>query len=480
MAKIKLALQDKQNIFLYMTRVENLFISEFLPDAPGDYVKVFLLGLMYAQYDQAMTSHELAMRLGLREDEVEEAWIYWESAGTVRRRVTTEGGEEVCRIEFISQVGALFGRTDEPAEIAAAETGEAAPEPGAEAAENEVNMYMSLDDMDYDDAVTDKLTDMKLRELYIKYQEVTGRTISRRETGKIADAIRDYGIEPEIFDFAIDYCADLDKYSIDYIFKVALRWTEENCRSVDEVRRLLDKHSLRNSWYSQVFRELGFKRPPAPADREIMDRWFDEMKFSIAEVVDACRTTAGMRDPNLRYVNKVLENRVLEKGGINTRKNYYEAQTGGRSPQGLEARPAASPDDGGSKVSRKVLSDYYEFIRAQEEEYRLARTEEVTAKFPQMKEMLEAESGLNAKLLSIMPGEAGRNARQQLRAQRLELDESKKQLLRENGYPADYLDLHYRCETCKDTGYTDEGMVCSCARQRAEEAYKWYGDKNSR
>ncbi len=491
MAKIKLALQDNQNIFLYMTRVENLFISEFLPDAPGDYVKVFLLGLMYAQYDQVMTSHELAMRLGLREDEVEEAWIYWESAGTVRRRMTIEDGDEVCRIEFISQVEALFGRTDEPAEIPAAEAGAgtseteagafgAADEEAAEAAENEVNMYMSLDDMDYDDAVSNKLTDMRLRELYTKYQEVTGRTISRRETGKIADAIRDYGIEPEIFDFAIDYCADLDKYSIDYIFKVALRWTEENCRSVDEVRRLLDKHSLRNSWYSQVFRELGFNRPPAPADREIMDRWFDEMKFSIAEVLDACRTTAGMRDPNLRYVNKVLENRMLEKGGVNTRQINSGAQAGSQGPQGQKSKPASALDDGGSRVSRKVLSDYYEFIRAQEEEYRLARTEEVTAKLPQMKEMLEAESRLNAKLLSIMPGEAGRDARQQLRVKRLELDDSKKQLLRENGYPEDYLDLHYRCGTCKDTGYTDEGMVCSCAKQRAEEAYKWYGDKNSR
>ena len=30
-------------------KFENLFINEFLPDAPGDCVKVFLFGLMYAQ-----------------------------------------------------------------------------------------------------------------------------------------------------------------------------------------------------------------------------------------------------------------------------------------------------------------------------------------------------------------------------------------------------------------------------------------------
>ena len=54
------------------------------------------------------------------------------------------------------------------------------------------------------------------------------------------DAVKVYGVEPDIFDFAIDYCADLEKYSIDYIFKVALRWTEDGCRTVEEAKKLLE------------------------------------------------------------------------------------------------------------------------------------------------------------------------------------------------------------------------------------------------
>jgi len=37
-------------------------------------------------------------------------------------------------------------------------------------------------------------------------------------------------------------------------------------------------------------------------------------------------------------------------------------------------------------------------------------------------------------------------------------------LLKENGYPADYLSLHYTCPLCRDEGSVD-GMVCSCVRQ---------------
>ena len=59
----------------------------------------------------------------------------------------------------------------------------------------------------------------------------------------------------------------------------------------------------------------------------------------------------------------------------------------------------------------------------------------------------------------------------------LAIDENKKQLLAESGFPADYLTRKFRCSICRDTGYTDEGMVCSCCRQRAAEAYDWHTNK---
>ena len=460
MAKVRLSREKKKNIFLYSTEIENLFISEFLPDAPGEYVKVYLFGLMYAQFEQEPNRSELSRLLGISEEEISEAWIYWESRGLVRiERETSPEGEEEYSIVFPSRVEELYGRAPESGTDA--EYASAAEEAGG-SEEDDIPIYLSIDDMDYDAIISEKIVDRRLRGLYEKYQSETGRTISRRDTSKIEEAIKVYGIEPEIFDFAIDYCTDLEKYSVDYIFKVALRWTEEGCRTVEDAKRLLDKHSLRNSWYSQVFRALGFNRPPAPADREIMDRWFDEMGFSIGDVLDACNASAGLRDPNLRYVNKVLENRVLEKGGVNT-----------KAP-----KPKEGQSGEGGMVSRKVLADYFEYIRTNDEEARQARISEVLGKVPAMKDVFGAENSVNARLLSIRPDPGNLDERQRLRAERIGIEERKKELLTENGYPADYLNRKFRCEKCRDTGITDEGMVCGCCRQRAAEAYEWYTDKN--
>jgi len=128
-------------------------------------------------------------------------------------------------------------------------------------------------------------------------------------------------------------------------------------------------------------------------------------------------------------------------------------------------------------VSRKVLADYYEFIRNKDEKEREERIMEVLRKVPEMKGLFEAESRVNSKMLSLRPGSDNLDARQRLRAERIEIEESRKQLLTANGYPSDYLTRKYRCSICKDTGYTDEGMVCSCCRERAAEAYKWHTEK---
>lgn len=46
------------------------------------------------------------------------------------------------------------------------------------------------------------------------------------------------------------------------------------------------------------------------------------------------------------------------------------------------------------------------------------------------------------------------------------LSKERRTLLLRNGFPADYLELHYDCPHCKDTGYVDN-QKCSCFRKAA-------------
>lgn len=92
------------------------------------------------------------------------------------------------------------------------------------------------------------------------------------------------------------------------------------------------------------------------------------------------------------------------------------------------------------------------------------RTEEVYAKIPAIKEMndgIGAAALTSAKLL--LSGDT--DATKRLRGHIAGRAEERQVLLRSYGYPADYLEMHYDCGDCQDTGYAN-GRKCHCFSER--------------
>ena len=56
-----------------------------------------------------------------------------------------------------------------------------------------------------------------------------------------------------------------------------------------------------------------------------------------------------------------------------------------------------------------------------------------------------------------------------IREQITSLNQKKESLLREAGYTPAYLEMEYTCPHCKDTGYLDDGSICSCFKAKLTE-----------
>ena len=83
--------ERSKDFYLLATEVENIFINEYLPQAPGDYVKEFYLyALLYAKQQAEITHHGLAVQLGLKDSDVDLAWQYWERMGVVKREMKSD------------------------------------------------------------------------------------------------------------------------------------------------------------------------------------------------------------------------------------------------------------------------------------------------------------------------------------------------------------------------------------------------------
>ena len=90
MAKIRYKKINTRNPLLFSTSVENLFISELLPAAPGEYVKVYLFGLMNAGFGGAEDIKVTSNVLNMPVEDIEKAWAYWEDKGAEQQEYDPE------------------------------------------------------------------------------------------------------------------------------------------------------------------------------------------------------------------------------------------------------------------------------------------------------------------------------------------------------------------------------------------------------
>ncbi|MBQ5316771.1 MAG: ATP-binding protein [Oscillospiraceae bacterium] len=94
------------------------------------------------------------------------------------------------------------------------------------------------------------------------------------------------------------------------------------------------------------------------------------------------------------------------------------------------------------------------------------RRKEIYSKLPQIKEMQTMLAQTSVKLSQSLITNKGdhRQALEEIRKNNTECRRMIADTLTAAGYPEDHLEIHYRCQICEDTGFTDRAM-CDCLKR---------------
>lgn len=284
---MKLEKQAGHTLYLGDTSVENIFISEYMPEAPGDFVKVYLACLMYAERAGEISTPEIAKGLMCSEEDVEKALEYWSRAGIVRK--TGEG------IKFLSLREQLYGNG----------CGKSAPTP---------------------DSSRRLMNDERVAKMFDRIEQYAKEYLQPTQMQTILGWLTDYDASCEVVEAAYKYCAEIGKTNIRYVEAVVRSWTGKGIHTQEEIDELLENMDRRHAVYKRVMRALGFTRNATEAEREIISSWVDDLSCSMEEILDACSKTSGISNPNVNYVDSVLRNRknsVNKGASTNKIMDYY-------------------------------------------------------------------------------------------------------------------------------------------------------------
>lgn len=419
-----------KDFYLLDSKIENIFINEYMPAAPGDFVKVFLYGCMYAEYGIFMDNETLAKQLGVSEKKVQEAWNYWEEMGAVKKHYIETLGKFNYSIEFVNLKELMYGKSNGKSsrqEIASTAISSETEESG-------------------------ELATGEIKEILSTAEKTFARSLSPGDIETISGWITEDHASPDFIEFALEYCQGKEKMNIKYIDKVIKGWISEGINSVKEAEDHLTEIDQKYYRYKRVMKALGFSRNATEAERAIIDNWFEAMKFTMDKVLEACKKTSGISNPNINYVNKVLTN--WQKGNFT----------------GIDD----SSKGHGKVVPGGALNQYYEYLRTKAEAEAEARKKEVYETIPKIEEIDSQIKKLSSMLSKTMiMGANGKKEGNDIRKTMDKLTCDRAVILTENNYEMDYTDVRYLCDKCNDTGTTDNGVRCTCIKQRTEEAEQW-------
>ncbi len=416
--------QTAKNHYLHDTRVENMFINEYMVNAPGDYVKVFLYGLMYADLSMPLENDMIARELSMEEEQVLMAWSYWEKRGVIKKHFADPEDKFHYEVEFVDLKEQLFaGKGTKRGTV-----------------KKELPSHLKK-----------RIDDGVMRDMFAQIERITGRFLTGQEPSHVQNWIIDYGIAPEVVIYAYSYCHNQrgGKSQYQYVNTVLRDWVDRGLKTIHDIENYLTESDSRHSQYKRVMKALGFTRNSTEEEKRIMDVWFDDFDFGLETVLEACKKTSGISSPNINYVNTILT-------------SWSKGENRGDSARGTSQAGSGSSSESGDRIRRVMKA--YEEDRKRNDELWKQRTDESYQTLPQIRQIDQQLHQLSMELPRlILSGRFDAKQRsEEIQKKMKALNEEKAYLLTEHNYPMDYMEHPYTCAKCRDTGTLDSGERCSC------------------
>ena len=225
------------------TNIENLFITEYLPVAEGDAVKVYLYGLFLCQHPECDQSvSEIGASLKMQEKDIIDCFSFWE--------------------EF----GLLSILSKEPLSVQY----------------HPIRSSVSTKPRKYK---AEKYSDFTkgLQAL------IPNRMISTSEYSEYFMIMETYFIKPEAMLMIVKYCIDRKGSDISYryISKVAKDFGNREINTADKVEKELSSYIAQTGVLEKILRALSIRRQPDIEDANYLKKWINELSFDSDNIIFA-------------------------------------------------------------------------------------------------------------------------------------------------------------------------------------------------
>lgn len=299
------------------TSVSNIFISEYVPGANGEFVKVYL----YLLHLMSLRSNNISISLladtfNQTEADIMRALRYWDSLDVISLSFNGPGnGLSNIVLRDIKHTGQAANAMADPiaAESASVNSTSSYQTETVRAAKPDIKQTEVIYTAEplkvsySKEQLNGFLANDNFSMLLFVIEQYMGRPLSTKETNSIVYFYDGLKLSTDLIEYLFEYCVEHNKKSINYIEKVALSWASKNIHTIAEAKEETSNHT---DYIYQIMKAFGLSnREPAQHEKAMIAKWADTYCFDTDMIIEACnRTIKAIHQPSFEYADTILAN----------------------------------------------------------------------------------------------------------------------------------------------------------------------------
>ena len=299
------------------TSVSNIFISEYVPGANGEFVKVYL----YLLHLMSLRSNNISISLladtfNQTEADIMRALRYWDSLDVISLSFNGPGNSlSNIVLRDIKHTGQAANAMADPiaAESASVNSTSSYQTETVRAAkpdikQTEVIYTAEPSKVSYSkEQLNGFLANDNFSMLLFVIEQYMGRPLSTKGTNSIVYFYDGLKLSTDLIEYLFEYCVEHNKKSINYIEKVALSWASKNIHTIAEAKEETSNHT---DYVYQIMKAFGLSnREPAQHEKAMIAKWADTYCLDTDMIIEACnRTIKAIHQPSFEYADTILAN----------------------------------------------------------------------------------------------------------------------------------------------------------------------------
>ena len=265
---MKLENADLSSLFSN-TLIPDIFFSEYLSEASGDFIKVYLYMVFLSKYDKDIKVNDLSKKLVLPLKTIQDAVKYWEEQGLLTKKNT---GYIINNMQEIELHKLYKPKTALSAEQLQKSTEN---QKRAKAIEHINNKFFS-----------GLMPTTWYPEIELWFKK--------------------YNFDEEVMIALFSYCFDRSALHKNYVQTVAEAWSQNNVKTFNDLDIYYQKQEKLNIIKKSISKKLGLTRPLTQYEHGYIERWNIDYGYGMDIIEIALKKTTSKANPNFEYLDKLL------------------------------------------------------------------------------------------------------------------------------------------------------------------------------